>query len=77
MAANGAIAQKYGDVVIVTSTQPKYEDPDAIIDEIVQGLPEKYIRIVQREQAIEKALSLARPGILLLWRYLAIKCTIW
>jgi UDP-N-acetylmuramoyl-L-alanyl-D-glutamate--2,6-diaminopimelate ligase len=58
-----AIAQKYGDVVIVTSTQPKYEDPDAIIDEIVQGFTsKKYIRIVQREQAIEKALSLARAG---------------
>lgn len=58
-----AIAQKYGDVVIVTSTQPKYEDPDAIIDEIVQGFTsQKFLRIVQREQAVEKALSLARAG---------------
>lgn len=58
-----AIAQNHGDVVIVTSTQPKYEDPDAIIDGIVQGFTsKKYIRIVQREQAVEKALSLARAG---------------
>lgn len=58
-----AIAEKYGDIVIVTSTQPKYEEPGAIIDEIVQGFTsKKYFRIVQREQAVEKALSLARAG---------------
>lgn len=58
-----AIAEEYGDVVIVTSTQPKYEDPDAIIDEIVKGFKtNNYTRIVLREQAVEKALSLARTG---------------
>ncbi|HBI55511.1 MAG TPA: UDP-N-acetylmuramoyl-L-alanyl-D-glutamate--2,6-diaminopimelate ligase [Firmicutes bacterium] len=58
-----AIAEGYGDTVIVTSTQPKYEDPDAIIDEIIQGFSgNNYIRIVQREQAVEKALSVARAG---------------
>lgn len=58
-----AIAEKYGDVVIVTTTQPKYEDPRAIIDEIITGFSGKnYIRIVQRQRAVAKALSLARTG---------------
>lgn len=58
-----AIAERYGDVVIVTSTQPKYEEPEAIIEDIVKGFSgNKYLRIVQREQAVEKALSLAGTG---------------
>ena len=58
-----SIAEKYGDVVIVTSTQPKYEDPELIIDEICRGFSGKdYIRIVQRDNAIEQALTLAQAG---------------
>ncbi len=58
-----SIAERYGDLVIVTSTQPKYEDPEAIIDDIVQGFSgSKHLRLVQREQAVDKALSLARGG---------------
>lgn len=58
-----AIAEKYGDIVIVTSTQPKYEAPEKIIDEIAVGFSSNnYLRVVQREQAVEKALSLASSG---------------
>jgi UDP-N-acetylmuramyl-tripeptide synthetase len=33
----GAIAETYGDLVILTSDNPRNEDPDAIINEIAQG----------------------------------------
>lgn len=58
-----AIAEKYGDVVIVTSTQPKYEKPEEIIAEICKGFTgDNYTQIVERGQAVEHALSLARAG---------------
>ncbi len=36
----GRIASESADVVVVTSDNPRSEDPDAIIDEIVAGIPE-------------------------------------
>lgn len=54
----GAIAEKYSDHVIVTSDNPRYEDPEAIIDDIVTGMHGSYERHSYRRQAIRQALSM-------------------
>jgi UDP-N-acetylmuramyl tripeptide synthase len=57
----GAIAGSNADVVIVTSDNPRTEDPDSIIDEIVAGVPGEYVRITDRRAAIASALTMAGP----------------
>ena len=63
----GRIAARLSDVVIVTSDNPRSEEPEAIISEIVAGLEEEigekeYYSLVGREEAITKAALLATPG---------------
>jgi UDP-N-acetylmuramoyl-L-alanyl-D-glutamate--2,6-diaminopimelate ligase len=59
----GAVASANADVVIVTSDNPRTEDPDAIIDEIVTAIPARgYVRESDRRTAIALALDKARPG---------------
>lgn len=57
----GRIASQYADLVIITSDNPRTEDPLAIIKAIEEGVANKTMtyRIVDREQAIAKAISLA------------------
>ena len=61
----GAVAGELADVVVVTSDNPRSEDPDAIVDDVRAGLAdaaaEQHVE-VDRRRAIELALSLARPG---------------
>ena len=57
----GKIASQYADVVIITSDNPRNEDPQTIIDAIEAGIsahPHLYT-IIDREQAIAKAINLA------------------
>jgi len=59
----GHVAVRCADQVIVTSDNPRTEDPDAIIDEIVAPLPSgRFQRIVDRREAIARALALADPA---------------
>jgi UDP-N-acetylmuramoyl-L-alanyl-D-glutamate--2,6-diaminopimelate ligase len=69
----GRLAYDLSDIIIITSDNPRSEDPQKIINEIKQGLPEtesniidkemKQIEfIIDREQAIKKSISLAKPG---------------
>lgn len=62
------IAEKYSDVVVVTSDNPRTEDPQAILDEVSEGLinPENHIIEIDREKAIEKAVYLAHKNDILL-----------
>jgi UDP-N-acetylmuramyl-tripeptide synthetase/UDP-N-acetylmuramoyl-tripeptide--D-alanyl-D-alanine ligase len=55
-------AEKYADYLIVTSDNPRNEDPDAIIDEIVAGLgnSKPFDRITDRRQAIFHAVKIAQ-----------------
>lgn len=63
----GAIAEKYSDIVIVTSDNPRTEDPNEILKDIVAGLTkENHIIEVHREKAIEKAVSLAEKNDIIL-----------
>lgn len=61
----GAIAAKLSDLCIVTSDNPRTEKPEAIIDDILQGMKDTatpYEVIVNRPEAIWHALDIAQPG---------------
>ncbi len=59
----GALAEKYGDEIIVTNEDPYDENSQKIIDEIIHGIKsKKVIKILDRKEAIEKALRMAEPG---------------
>jgi UDP-N-acetylmuramoyl-L-alanyl-D-glutamate--2,6-diaminopimelate ligase len=61
----GEIAARLADVVIVTSDNPRSEDPEAIIEEILAGVPagaSHVAREADRRAAIERAVGLAAPG---------------
>ena len=58
----GAIAARDADLAIVTSDNPRTEPPGAILDEIEAGMGDTpHLRIVDRRQAIARAVSIARP----------------
>jgi UDP-N-acetylmuramoyl-L-alanyl-D-glutamate--2,6-diaminopimelate ligase len=60
------MAVQYSDQVIFTSDNPRYEDPDAIIEEMMLGLAtsqqRKALSIVDRKNAIKVACQLANSG---------------
>ena len=58
----GAAASRHADRVIVTSDNPRDEDPAAIIDEIAGGVRGAHRRIIDRREAIRTALAEARRG---------------
>ena len=59
----GRLAAKFSDVVIVTSDNPRTEDPEKILDEIEVGIGDKaHERIVDRRAAIFRAIELAEAG---------------
>lgn len=60
----GAIAERYADEVMLTSDNPRHEDPDAIIAEIRRGLtnPERVRVQSNRSQAIQDIIQSASPG---------------
>jgi UDP-N-acetylmuramoyl-L-alanyl-D-glutamate--2,6-diaminopimelate ligase len=58
----GEIAVRLADRVIVTSDNPRSEDPAAIIDEILVGSGPDVEHEVDRRVAIESAISTAGPG---------------
>ncbi|HEX7120627.1 MAG TPA: UDP-N-acetylmuramoyl-L-alanyl-D-glutamate--2,6-diaminopimelate ligase [Longimicrobiales bacterium] len=63
----GAVAERWADVPIVTSDNPRTEDPELIIDEIVAGMPQgRHLRVTDRRAAIARALELAEPEDLVL-----------
>src|SRR5262245_32744280 len=62
----GEIAGRRADIAIATSDNPRSEDPVAILEEVEQGLARsgatKYLKIVERREAIRAAVELANPG---------------
>lgn len=73
----GVIACRYSDIAIVTSDNPRSEDPDAIIDEIIDGIRAQgfkqidlrgsnacekgYIRMSDRAKALALAVQISKP----------------
>jgi len=69
----GAVAGRLSDVIVITSDNPRSEDPDRIIEEVLRGItPDtrreemRLLTIPDRREAIEKAVSIARRGDLVL-----------
>ena len=58
----GGIASRLADVPIVTSDNPRSEEPEAIIEEIVAGMSPARRSIADRRSAIARAIELAEPG---------------
>ena len=57
----GAVVDAHADWAVVTSDNPRKENPEAIIDDILPGMPRKnYEVIVDRKTAIQHAIDLAR-----------------
>ena len=69
-----AVAGRLSDVIVMTSDNPRSEDPGRIIEEIQRGLTadtrrdsdQRTLAIVDRREAIAKAIGLARAGDLVL-----------
>lgn len=59
-------AVKQSDKVIITSDNPRFEEPQAIIDDMLEGLNEeqmqKVVSIVDRREAIKTAVMIAQSG---------------
>jgi UDP-N-acetylmuramoyl-L-alanyl-D-glutamate--2,6-diaminopimelate ligase len=70
----GAVASRLSDVIIITSDNPRHEDPLRIIEEIERGITpdtrraesQSSISIPDRREAIARAIADARPGDLVL-----------
>jgi UDP-N-acetylmuramoyl-L-alanyl-D-glutamate--2,6-diaminopimelate ligase len=58
----GAAASRLADRVIVTSDNPRSEDPEAIVDEVLGGTSGDAEREVDRRRAIARAVDTAAPG---------------
>lgn len=59
----GKIAERDADCAIVTSDNPRTEDPDAIIDDIEAGMrSSKHQRVTDRLSAIRRAIELAEDA---------------
>jgi UDP-N-acetylmuramoyl-L-alanyl-D-glutamate--2,6-diaminopimelate ligase len=73
----GAVAGRLSDLIVITSDNPRSEDPARIIEEIQRGITadtrrpspdaeQRILSIVDRREAIGKAVGLARAGDLVL-----------
>ncbi|MBC7789306.1 MAG: UDP-N-acetylmuramoyl-L-alanyl-D-glutamate--2,6-diaminopimelate ligase [Anaerolineae bacterium] len=61
--AMGRVAAERADVVIVTSDNPRTEDPERILDDIIGGMPRgTHERVADRREAIARALDIAGEG---------------
>ena len=60
----GAVVAELSDISIVTSDNPRTEDPDAIINDVLRGVASKreVLREADRRRAVERALRLAVAG---------------
>jgi UDP-N-acetylmuramoyl-L-alanyl-D-glutamate--2,6-diaminopimelate ligase len=59
----GQVADRLADRVIITSDNPRTENPEAILDEIAAALkPGHFERIEDRRAAIERAIAIADPA---------------
>ncbi len=63
----GAIADEFADIVIITNEDPYSENPEKIMDQVMSGIKNKELnknlfRILDRKEAIKKAIALANSG---------------
>jgi UDP-N-acetylmuramoyl-L-alanyl-D-glutamate--2,6-diaminopimelate ligase len=66
----GAVAGRLSDLVVITSDNPRTEDPGRIIEEVLRGITpdtrrdsgQPAMAVVDRREAVARAIELARPG---------------
>ena len=61
----GEVSGKLADFTIITSDNPRFEEPQAIIDDIITGIKKtdgEYISIIDRKEAIAYAIRNGKPG---------------
>jgi len=62
----GRDAGELSDIAIATSDNPRSESPEAILADVEAGLAAsgatKYLKVVDRREAIRRAIELANPG---------------
>jgi len=59
----GKIAEELSDIVVVTSDNPRCEEPEAIIKDILAGMKkDNHITVVNRKEAISRAMEIAEQG---------------
>lgn len=61
----GEVSGKLADLTIITSDNPRYEEPQAIINDIITGIKKtdgEYIEIIDRKEAIRYAMKNGKPG---------------
>lgn len=58
------VAGSLADLVVITSDNPRTEDPDLILDDAAEGLPDSAhsVRIVDRREAVAHAILTAQTG---------------
>ena len=66
--AMGKAASSYADLLVLTDDNPRFEDSDKIINQILEGIPEEQsvLTIPNREKAINAAISNLNEGDVLL-----------
>ena len=61
----GEVSGRLADFTVITSDNPRFEEPQAIIDDIVTGIKKTdgaYITIIDRKEAIAWAIRNGQPG---------------
>lgn len=58
------VASKLADVVILTTDDPRGEDPEQIMEDLIKGIDKRkpYLVLFDRREAIETALTIANRG---------------
>ncbi len=59
----GEIAEKLADHIVLTNDNPRFENPEKIIDDIIDGFKNKHVEVIQnRQEAIYKVIKLANQN---------------
>ena len=61
----GEVSGRLADLSVITSDNPRFEEPQAIIDDIKEGIGKtngQYVEICDRREAIRYVIENGRPG---------------
>ena len=74
----GEVSGRLADLTVITSDNPRFEDPQEIIDDIKTGIAKtsgKYVEICDRKEAIAYAIHHGEPGDIIVLAGKAMKIT--